>query len=222
MTRFRRWFEGSSTPVHAVVCSVVRTLWTTFGTDTDAEQPYQAVSDDPCCLFVEELIAAYPDAKVILTVRPRAEWLRSMQKFILEILSWRSLPILCFLDREFMGPYIALLSRTTSVLSQGYIPNKSSAYPAFLESYDKHIDNVRRAVPEGKLLEFHPDQGWHSLCTFLNKPTPDGPYPHLNNSQDAMRKEHSLYWSRWCCVGETMAKTVCIVMLVTFAALLVR
>ncbi|KAM5442258.1 hypothetical protein MferCBS31731_002632 [Microsporum ferrugineum] len=31
---------------------------------------YDAVSDDPCCLFVEELVAAYPDAKVILTTRP--------------------------------------------------------------------------------------------------------------------------------------------------------
>lgn len=30
----------------------------------------QAVLDVPCILFVEELLAAYPDSKVILTERP--------------------------------------------------------------------------------------------------------------------------------------------------------
>jgi hypothetical protein len=30
----------------------------------------QAVLDVPCILFVEEMIAAYPDAKVVLTERP--------------------------------------------------------------------------------------------------------------------------------------------------------
>ncbi|KAM4059021.1 hypothetical protein HRG_008108 [Hirsutella rhossiliensis] len=29
---------------------------------------YDAVTDDPCCLFIEELIDAYPEAKVILTL----------------------------------------------------------------------------------------------------------------------------------------------------------
>ncbi len=30
----------------------------------------QAVLDVPCIMFVEELLAAYPDAKVVLTERP--------------------------------------------------------------------------------------------------------------------------------------------------------
>ncbi len=34
----------------------------------------QAVADHPCCVFAEELIQAYPEAKVILTTRPDNDW----------------------------------------------------------------------------------------------------------------------------------------------------
>jgi hypothetical protein len=36
----------------------------------------QAVTDMPAAYFAEELIAAYPDAKVILTVRNVDDWHR--------------------------------------------------------------------------------------------------------------------------------------------------
>lgn len=36
----------------------------------------QAVTDQPCCVFAEELIEAYPEAKVILTTRPEDDWFR--------------------------------------------------------------------------------------------------------------------------------------------------
>lgn len=171
------------------------------------------MSDDPCCLFVEELIAAYPNAKVILTLRPREAWLRSMQKSILEILSWRSWFILCFLDPEFMGPYLALLNRTTSISSQGHIPYKPTAYPALLESFDKHNNNVRCTVPNGNLLEFDLGQGWEPLCKFLNMPIPEGEYPHLNSSNDMMQLEYSLYWARWYWVAHRAVRKVGIVIM---------
>ncbi|THC99717.1 hypothetical protein EYZ11_000767 [Aspergillus tanneri] len=40
---------------------------------------YDAVTDIPCILFVEELMDAYPDAKIILTTRAVEPWLASMQ-----------------------------------------------------------------------------------------------------------------------------------------------
>jgi Sulfotransferase domain len=45
------------------VRSVVKWIW--WGANRG-----QAVLDIPCILFAEEMIAAYPDAKVILTERP--------------------------------------------------------------------------------------------------------------------------------------------------------
>lgn len=36
----------------------------------------QAIADHPCILFAEELIDAYPEALVILTLRPVDDWYR--------------------------------------------------------------------------------------------------------------------------------------------------
>ena len=41
-------------------------------------------------MFIDELLAAYPNAKVILTERDVDSWLVSMDKTILELLSWKS------------------------------------------------------------------------------------------------------------------------------------
>ncbi|KAJ4350656.1 hypothetical protein N0V95_004561 [Ascochyta clinopodiicola] len=43
---------------------------------------YDAIADLPGCMFAEQLIAAYPRAKVILTTRAYHEWERSMQESI--------------------------------------------------------------------------------------------------------------------------------------------
>jgi hypothetical protein len=59
----------------------------------------QAVSDIPCVLFVDELLTAYPSAKVIITSRPVERWLLSVENSFYAILSWKRWPILELLDR---------------------------------------------------------------------------------------------------------------------------
>ncbi|KAF3479420.1 uncharacterized protein GIQ15_06396 [Arthroderma uncinatum] len=178
-----------------------------------------AVSDDPCCFFVEELIAAYPEAKVVLTTRPSDAWLKSMQKLILEILSWRSWGALCFFDREFSAPYQALLNRTTSILSKGLPPCEPSSYPTLIRSFEEHNERVRSAVPKEQLLEFRADQGWGPLCEFIGVPVPECPYPHLNSGPEAMQLEKSLYWSRWYWVAQQLGMKMGMTVLVLVAAL---
>jgi hypothetical protein len=48
----------------------------------------QAITDIPCIMFVDELIAAYPNAKVVLTNRDPDKWLVSILGTIYVILSW--------------------------------------------------------------------------------------------------------------------------------------
>lgn len=50
----------------------------------------QAVLDLPCTVFLDELLAAYPNAKVVITHRDVDSWLRSMERTILRLLSWKS------------------------------------------------------------------------------------------------------------------------------------
>lgn len=48
----------------------------------------QAITDIPCIMFPDELVAAYPNAKVILTNRDPDKWLVSVLNTIYVILSW--------------------------------------------------------------------------------------------------------------------------------------
>ena len=52
----------------------------------------------PCILFVDELLAAYPDAKVILTNRDEDSWVVSMNKTVFELLRWRSYDYIAALE----------------------------------------------------------------------------------------------------------------------------
>ena len=58
----------------------------------------QAVTDTPCANFPDQLVAAYPNAKVILTTRDPDKWIQSMERSIYEVLSWRVWPLIKILD----------------------------------------------------------------------------------------------------------------------------
>jgi hypothetical protein len=71
--------------------------WKLLQCDTNAETQ-QAVTDIPCILFADELIAAYPNAKVVLNTRDPDKWLQSMGKTFYVIMSWKSMAFLGPLD----------------------------------------------------------------------------------------------------------------------------
>ncbi len=91
---------------------------------------YDATTDVPCAIFADQLIAAYPDAKIVLTVRDVENWAKSMRRTIFEIIRWRSFKILRYLDSEFTGPWYTLIHSIFAVHSQG--PGKAK--------YDSHFD----------------------------------------------------------------------------------
>ena len=123
-----------------------------------------------------------------------------MKTFIIEILCWqKSFAILSLFDRQFTAPYMALLNRTTTVLSGGIPPTDPAAQPAMDEFYDRHTRRVEQlAAARGKeLLIYEPGMGWEPLCDFLGVPVPKSPYPHLNSTAEALALEWELYWERW-------------------------
>jgi hypothetical protein len=52
----------------------------------------------PCVNFSEELVAAFPKAKVVLTQREPEAWVKSIDNSIYYILSWRLWPFLNYID----------------------------------------------------------------------------------------------------------------------------
>jgi len=52
----------------------------------------------PCVNFAKELVAAFPNAKVVLTKRDPESWIKSMNSTIYDILEWRLWPFLRYID----------------------------------------------------------------------------------------------------------------------------
>ena len=52
--------------------------------------------------------------------------------------------------------------------------------------YNNWVNYVKETVPPSRLLIFEPKQGWEPLCKFLNKPIPEEPFPHVNDTSSML------------------------------------
>lgn len=133
---------------------------------------FQATVDWPACNYYRELMAKYPDAKVLLSVRPSAEkWFASTQATI-------------FADRP-PGVRPDFIPR---IIGDKVGPDWHDK-DKVIAAYERHNDEVRAYVPKNKLLEFRPNDGWEPLCAWLGVPVPAAPYPSVNSTEE--------FQSRW-------------------------
>lgn len=125
----------------------------------------QAVVDSLSILFAPELLAAYPDAKVILNVRPDINaWYRSIDKTIVQEVdqSWTMWGMQWF-SAEFHWLYSLYLNHGYpgvfhSVTTTDGIQRNAKWV------YRDHCNMVRGMVPKDKLLEWSVEDGWEPLC----------------------------------------------------------
>ncbi|KAF8166137.1 hypothetical protein K438DRAFT_2066911 [Mycena galopus ATCC 62051] len=136
----------------------------------------------PHILFAEELIAAYPEAKVVLTNRSPESWWKSYHATVLEI----QRPTLrqrlnAWLDPQLLGGQqeIARLGRLAMYKTEDLTHiTEDIAKAVFLA----HYEEVRRLTPMDRLLEFEVREGWTPLCNFLGKETPAMDFPKVNHT----------------------------------------
>lgn len=134
---------------------------------------YAAAVDWPVASFWPELSERYPDALVILSVRDPESWWRSASDTIFATLDqigtdeWRNM------IRTVFG------SRFTSALDDR---------EACIAAYERHVNDVRRVVPAGRLLEWQPADGWGPLCTALDLPAPRVPFPRVNTRAEFLAR----------------------------------
>ena len=140
---------------------------------------YRAAVDNPACCVWRELMAAYPNAKVLLTLHPRGAeaWYESTIETIYFSESRWEFKIL-----EIFTPFGRKFGEMSHKLiwgrsHQGTMADRARA----IAFYNKHIDEVKAAVPADRLLIFTADQGWEPLCRFLGVPVPDKPFPRVND-----------------------------------------
>jgi mannose-6-phosphate isomerase-like protein (cupin superfamily) len=134
---------------------------------------YGAAVDWPPSAFWRELAHAYPNAPVILSTRETPEvWWRSADNTIL--------PFIRAEPREGLEEWRTLvLGLLESRLAEAWNDPETA-----MAAYERHNAEVRAEVPEDRLVEWCPEDGWRPLCEALGVPIPDDPFPRVNTTAE--------------------------------------
>ena len=179
---------------------------------------YGAVADVPCICFAEELINAYPDAKVVLVERDIDTWYSSFQENITGPY-FPIVPILQYLDPQLTGP----ATRTFNYVykdKQGFYraDTKKELQQNAKTIYKEHYELVRRVCPKDRLLEFDLKEGWDPLCAFLGKEKPEVPFPQLHESGEVAERMKEFWNAAFLNVLRNLGLLVASVGVTLFAA----
>jgi len=131
---------------------------------------YSSMVDHPGCCYWRELMAHYPDAKVLHTVRDPDKWFESTQATIFA--PDRPPPP----EGTPMRPFFNQLNAWYGgdMHDRGFMT----------DFFRRHTERVVAGVPKERLLVFEVAQGWGPLCEFLGVPVPDTPFPRENSTDD--------------------------------------
>jgi hypothetical protein len=144
---------------------------------------YQSAVDWPVAAYYRDLMAVYPEAKVILTVRDPHSWHRSIMTTFYQAQRKSVLRL-----TRMLPPLHHFLTAMEHAIWQGVFQDRLEDKEHAIRVFNRHIHEVGRAVPAERLLVFEARQGWEPLCSFLNVPIPiDQPYPHRHKGA-AMRQ----------------------------------
>ena len=143
---------------------------------------YGACLDFPSCNYYQELMEAYPDAKVILTVRDDESWIKSWNVLNNQIL------------KSFTFKFLAKIPNTSFYL-QKQIHNEmilgirgafqgAKSDEERKNKFNEWNQSVIDYVPKDRLLVYQVKEGWSPICNLLNVPIPDMPFPYLNKTKN--------------------------------------
>jgi len=138
--------------------------WNTFFAD------YTATVDNPAAWFWPELIEAFPDALVLLSVRDPEAW-------------WNSVSQTIYRDgtsSRYSDEHMAMIKAVRAIRG---ISNHQDRDVAIGE-FEAHNAQVRETVPSDRLLVWQPGDGWGPICKALDLPIPDEPFPHTNTKEE--------------------------------------
>lgn len=138
---------------------------------------YVAAVDWPVANYYRELMAAFPDAKVILTVRDPDRWFDSFQVLVRLTAAMRWVALL---------PKFRRFARMVDTAVWHIFDERTSRAHA-IDVFNRHNEEVKKHVPKDRLLVFDVRDGWAPLCEPLGVPAPDIPFPHNNTRGEVQR-----------------------------------
>ena len=139
---------------------------------------YAATVDWPAAALWKRLSEEHPDALVLLSTREdAATWLRSARATIMPVAEpdW------------YDDPEWATMRAMDEAMFAAFDPRWRDDGAA-KAAYDRHVETVRREVPPERLVEWRPGEGWEPLCSALDVPVPDEPFPHVNSTEEFLAR----------------------------------
>lgn len=179
----------------------------TYGDVLDAisNDGFNASADAPMNFFYKEQMERYPNAPVILSIRSEdenaaVEWQKSLFESI-----FRFPPIMSQIPFRWM-PGLSRFREFTTILHNLMAGNPEGRSEdidpaALVKFYHEWIEDVRRNVPEHKLLVFKAKDGWEPLCRHISHVSPivadnckevllsGEPYPRVNDRSSIQRTQ---------------------------------
>ena len=194
------------------------------GTRPDVERVYQnadACIDLPGFFFFEEILEAFPDCKVILSVREDDSWVKSAVRQLDAVYALRSK----------IGSTLSPTAKKMNYVFDSFLNaaigscNTKSTY-VMKKRYRIHNHRVKSIVPADKLLVYNVKQGWKPLCDFLECEVPTVAFPHENIKAEITGKlleSRCAQQAKWKVLrGLISIGSVLIVIVATFLALMLK
>jgi len=143
---------------------------------------YQATTDWPGAFFWRDLADAYPEAKVILSVRNPEGWYESMNRTIWAIRRDPDVGRRVAASLGVHGDLAWMPSLVDNIVFEGTFRGRFADKSAAMRVFEEHAAAVQATIPPERLLVFEAADGWEPLCRFLGAPMPAKPFPHVNDA----------------------------------------
>jgi hypothetical protein len=127
---------------------------------------YEACVDFPSCVLYAELLDAYPEAQVVLTVRDPERAYDRVRDTIYRLTTSDDSPLPAELREAF-----------ERLVWERVFGGSFEDRPQAIEAYRRWNDDVRARVPAKRLLVYDVADGWEPLCAFLGRDVPAEPFP---------------------------------------------
>lgn len=132
---------------------------------------YAAAVDWPTAAFWPELMQAFPDALVLLSVRDSESWWNSANETI-----FHGIDKIPFASPEWKEMILAVFRERWGA--------DFKDRDASIAAFNRHNARVRQEVPVERLLVWQTGDGWAPICQALGVAVPDEPFPRANTREE--------------------------------------
>ncbi len=147
---------------------------------------YRSVVDWPCAYFWRELVAYYPQARVLLSVRDGDAWYDSIVETIFTAIG-AAFPDGATepqLPEGTPAVTVAQIVLAKTIIVDRLFQGKLQDRQYCIDVYNRHNAEVQRVVAPENLLVYEVKQGWAPLCEFLGVAEPSAAFPRSNTKEE--------------------------------------